>query len=187
MEVFLLNSTEPHTGPREFTNPRMIFSSQVGREKELDRLKLHLLKVINGEGSVVCVTGEAGIGKSRLISEWTQLEDMGKVRLLEGTAFWRGRHMAYHPIIDIIKQWAGIKEEHDDAQSLMRLEQAVNAVCSLSTGDKEVGENGGSIGNAGNAGIVNNAGIAANTGSSINIGNADDIFSFHRYLDGLDG
>jgi hypothetical protein len=41
---------------------RQIVSEMVGREKELDRLEIQVLKAVNGEGSVVNVIGEAGIG-----------------------------------------------------------------------------------------------------------------------------
>ncbi len=39
---------------------RMISSPLVGRQKELDLLELHVLKAIDGEGSIVHVIGEAG-------------------------------------------------------------------------------------------------------------------------------
>ncbi len=48
---------------------REVYSEMVGRDQELDRLELQILKAVNGEGSVVNVVGEAGIGKSRLMAE----------------------------------------------------------------------------------------------------------------------
>ncbi len=48
---------------------REIYSDMVGRDRELASLELQLLKAVNGEGSVVNVVGEAGIGKSRLLAE----------------------------------------------------------------------------------------------------------------------
>ena len=58
---------------------RMIYSEMVGRDKEFSRLELHVRKAINGEGSIVNVIGEAGIGKSRLIAELKNKEVMKKV------------------------------------------------------------------------------------------------------------
>ncbi len=90
---------------------RMIDSEMVGREAELNRLRLHVLKAIAGEGSLVSVIGEAGIGKSRLIAELVKIEDMKKAVLLSGRALSIGANLSFHPIIDILKSWAGIKEE----------------------------------------------------------------------------
>ncbi len=45
---------------------RQIYSEMVGRENEIDSIELQLKRVIKGEGSVINIIGEAGIGKSRL-------------------------------------------------------------------------------------------------------------------------
>jgi len=107
---------------------RRISSELVGREKELNRLELHLLKVINGEGSIINVVGEAGIGKSRLIAELKKKEAINKVSLLEGRSLAIGRNLSFHPIVDILKSWAGITEEETEAESLRKLDQAVRLV-----------------------------------------------------------
>ena len=53
-----------------------IGSSLVGREKELDLLSLQVYRLINGTGGIVTITGEAGIGKSRLMAELRRTEMM---------------------------------------------------------------------------------------------------------------
>jgi hypothetical protein len=53
-----------------------VSSDLVGRQKELDRLELHVLKAINGEGSIVFLRGEAGVGKSRLLAELRTKDSM---------------------------------------------------------------------------------------------------------------
>ena len=60
---------------------RMIYSEMVGRDKELDRLEFQVMKAINGEGSVVNIIGEAGIGKSRLLAELKNRDVMKRVSL----------------------------------------------------------------------------------------------------------
>ncbi len=107
---------------------RMIESEMIGRDKELDKLEYHLLKVITGEGSIVSVIGEAGIGKSRLIAEFKKKEGIKKVALLEGRALSIGRSFSFHPIIDTIKNWAGIKEEDSPSESAHKLEKAIREV-----------------------------------------------------------
>ncbi len=126
--VFELLSTRRKTYRPAFGYGRMIHSEMVGRHKELDRLKLHVLKLLDGEGSIISLVGEAGIGKSRLIAEFKKTEALKKVTLLEGRASSMGKNISYHLIIDIIKNWAGITEEDSDIESLSRLETAVTSI-----------------------------------------------------------
>jgi len=63
----------------EYHVPKM-----VGRDKELDQLKELLRATIKGKGNTVLVSGEAGIGKTRLVKELeTYAEPLG-VKVLEG-------------------------------------------------------------------------------------------------------
>jgi hypothetical protein len=113
----------PSLGPA-----RKIYSDMIDRERELNKLELHLLKVINGEGSIVNVVGEPGIGKSRLIAEFKNRDAIKKVTLFEGQAVPIGKNISFHPIIDILKRWAGIREEDKEAESIEKLERAIRGV-----------------------------------------------------------
>jgi len=107
---------------------RMIFSEMVGRRGELDKLKLLVLKAIGGEGAIVSIVGEAGIGKSRLIAELTQQDDMKRVNFLLGRALSFGQNLSFHPLIDILKSWAGITDEDTALSSSQKLERAIRNV-----------------------------------------------------------
>ncbi|MFC1823206.1 adenylate/guanylate cyclase domain-containing protein [Thermodesulfobacteriota bacterium] len=107
---------------------RQILSEMVGREKELNKLEIQVLKAVNGEGSVVSIIGEAGIGKSRLIAELKNRTIMKQVTLLEGRAISMGRNLSFHPIIDLLKQWARIIEADSEAAALSKLETAIRRV-----------------------------------------------------------
>jgi len=107
---------------------RQILSEMVGREKELNRLEIQVLKAIKNEGSVVNIIGEAGIGKSRLIAELKNREIMKQVTLLEGRAISMGRNLSFHPIIDLLKQWARIREDDSETAALSKLETAIRQV-----------------------------------------------------------
>lgn len=107
---------------------RKIFSKMVGRDNELDKLEIQVLKVINGQGSVVNVIGEAGIGKSRLIAELKKREVVRRVILLEGRAISIGRHLSFYPIIDLLKQWAGITDDASQSKAFDKLENAIRSV-----------------------------------------------------------
>jgi class 3 adenylate cyclase len=122
-KVISVKASAPRTG-----TDRHVSSEMVGRDKELDRLELQVMKVINGEGSVVNIVGEAGIGKSRLIAELRKREVMKKVTLLEGRAISIGRNLSFHPIIDLLKQWAGVAEDDSENKAFDKLERAIRAI-----------------------------------------------------------
>jgi class 3 adenylate cyclase/tRNA A-37 threonylcarbamoyl transferase component Bud32/tetratricopeptide (TPR) repeat protein len=104
---------------------RMIHSVMVGRAGELNKLQFQVLKVINGEGSIVNIIGEAGIGKSRLIAELVSRDEMINVHLLKGRALSIGKNLSFHPIIDIIRNWSHMQENDSILESFQKLEQAV--------------------------------------------------------------
>ena len=108
---------------------RMIYSDMVGRESEFNKVELQLMKVINGEGSIVNIIGEAGIGKSRLVAELKQREVMKQLAFLEGRAISMGRNLSFHPFIDLLKQWARIRTDDDDLRALGKLEATVRLLC----------------------------------------------------------
>jgi len=124
----LLSAKEDVFRPR-LGSERMIYSEMVGRDKELDKLELQVIKAINGEGSIVNIIGEAGIGKSRLVAELKGREVMKRVTLLEGRAISIGRNLPFHPIIAVLKHWARIREDDREATAFEKLEAAVRTVC----------------------------------------------------------
>jgi class 3 adenylate cyclase len=108
---------------------RVIYSELVGRDNELNKLNLQVMKAINGEGSIVNVIGEAGIGKSRLIAELKRKDEIKKVTLLEGRSLAIGKNLSFHPLIDIFKGWASISEGDREAESIHKLERTIRRLC----------------------------------------------------------
>ncbi len=120
----VLSGKEGITRPR-LGAERMIYSEIVGRDGELNRLELQVMKAINGQGSIVNIIGEAGIGKSRLVAELKKREFMKAVKLLEGRAISIGRNLSFHPITDLLKQWMGIRQDDDQAAAFSKLQNAL--------------------------------------------------------------
>jgi class 3 adenylate cyclase len=114
---------------------RTIYSKMVGRDRELEKLELQVLKAVNGQGSVVNIVGEAGIGKSRLVAELKGRETVKRVNLLEGRAISIGRNLSFHPIIDLLKQWTGIREDDDPGAVFQKLQQAVRDLAPQEAGE----------------------------------------------------
>ena len=96
-------------------------SPLVGRDEELIALRKAIDRLERGIGGIVTVVGEAGIGKSRLIAELKKREIMSRATFVEGRAISMGRNLSFHPIIEILKQWASIKEDDGEAASFGKL------------------------------------------------------------------
>ena len=99
----------------------------VGRQREFAQLKSVTMELTAGRGQVVIVTGEAGIGKSRLMTEWHR--SLGKgVRLLEGRSYAGATGVPYGPFADLSRRYAGITDDDSEARARSRLRQGLNRV-----------------------------------------------------------
>jgi class 3 adenylate cyclase len=116
-------------GATRISREMQVSSEMVGRDKELAKLELHILKAVNGQGSVINVFGEPGVGKSRLLAELRQREVISRVSFLEGRSISIGKNLSFHPIIDLFKQWAKIKEDDTQTEASNRLETTIRRVC----------------------------------------------------------
>jgi transcriptional regulator with AAA-type ATPase domain/tetratricopeptide (TPR) repeat protein len=92
-------------------------STFVGRNRELELLSSRLETAIRGRGQIVGISGEAGIGKSRLIFEFRETLAGRGVRCLEGRCHSHGTAVPYMPILDILRAACGIVD--GDAYAVM--------------------------------------------------------------------
>jgi DNA-binding CsgD family transcriptional regulator len=81
----------------------------VGRERELAAFQRLLARAQAGEGCVVLVSGEAGIGKSRLVAELRALAAGLKVGVLQGQCFEPDHSLPYAPLIDLLRSHLGAR------------------------------------------------------------------------------
>jgi tetratricopeptide (TPR) repeat protein len=82
----------------------------VGRRQELELLQSRLGLALSGEGQVVGIVGDAGIGKSRLIFELRQTVEGGDVGYLEGHCQAYGAEMPYLPVLELLHAACGLDE-----------------------------------------------------------------------------
>jgi tetratricopeptide (TPR) repeat protein len=88
----------------------------VGRQKEISALKEAFEMAQSGSGRVVGITGEAGVGKSRIILEFTKSLPFGDYVYFGSRCLHYGSPIAYVPILEIMKSYCDIKEgEHEFA------------------------------------------------------------------------
>lgn len=82
----------------------------VGRHDELELLQRRFAMAAQGQGHVVGIVGEAGIGKSRLLFEFRQSQRGKTITYLEGRCFSYGSAIPYFPVLDILRRNFGIIE-----------------------------------------------------------------------------
>ena len=81
----------------------------VGRSQEIQILQEAYKKVTSGNGQVVGVVGEAGVGKSRLLLELQNRLPAGEYTYLEGRCLHYGGGMVYLPILDVLRSYLEIE------------------------------------------------------------------------------
>lgn len=92
------------------------FTQHTGREKELATLHACLEKAMAGQGQFVTVAGEAGIGKSRLLSEFRQSLDRERITVLEGRCQSYAIDTPYLPMVNALRRGLDLQEEDSLAQ-----------------------------------------------------------------------
>lgn len=107
---------------------RMIASRMIGRSQESRLIEEYIKQLLNGRGGVIVIEGGAGIGKSRLMAEIKQKEIMRNVAFFEGRALSEGKNLSFHPIIQVIKVWSGIKNEDNPSVSFNKLSANINRI-----------------------------------------------------------
>ncbi len=82
----------------------------VGRQHELTALHQALAQAQAGQGQVVALVGEAGVGKSRLVYEVIHSHRTQGWRVLESAAVSYGKATPYFPVIDLLKRYYQIDD-----------------------------------------------------------------------------
>jgi len=89
----------------------------VGRQTELDVVQRALAQAAAGQGQVVALVGEAGVGKSRLVYEIIHAHRTQSWRVLESASVSYGKATPYFPVIELLKRYAHV-EQHDDTRTV---------------------------------------------------------------------
>ena len=86
----------------------------VGRDAEVEHLRRVLGQANAGHGQVVAIVGEAGVGKSRLVYEFTHSYRVQDWLILEASSVSYGKATSYLPVIDLLKGYfkIGVRDDH---------------------------------------------------------------------------
>jgi AAA ATPase-like protein/adenylate/guanylate cyclase family protein len=100
----------------------------VRRDQDMALLQARLAQAVRGEGQVVGIAGEPGIGKSCLLAEFRQYLTGQPVQYYEGHCVSYGQATPYLPVLDILRQCCGITDADPAAVVMTKLHQALQTV-----------------------------------------------------------
>lgn len=133
--TYLLLSDSPQLHRTQVGAGRQVFSELVGREEQVEALRSAIAGLATGHGAIVSLSAEAGIGKSRLLTEISRSVEAARTTWLVGRALSNGHNLRYHPIADLLRSWAGINDEDGAGSARGKLDDLVAAVLPEDSGD----------------------------------------------------
>jgi class 3 adenylate cyclase/tetratricopeptide (TPR) repeat protein len=77
----------------------------VGRDAEIEQIRRALALAQDGHGQLVALVGEPGVGKSRLVYEFTHSHRTQDWLILEAGSVSYGKATSYLPVIDLLKAY----------------------------------------------------------------------------------
>jgi class 3 adenylate cyclase len=105
-----------------------IVSPLIGRDFETGLLQERWQDALDGDGQVVCLSGEPGIGKSRICEALVSqaLDNRARIVRYQCSAF--HLNTAYRPIVEQVRQDAAITAADEDTVKLSRIQQLTAAL-----------------------------------------------------------
>jgi class 3 adenylate cyclase len=85
----------------------------VGRDPELEQLRRAQQLAGDGHGQVTAIVGQAGVGKSRLVYEFTHSHRLQGWLVLESASVSYGKATSYLPVTDLLKGYFKIQDRDD--------------------------------------------------------------------------
>jgi class 3 adenylate cyclase/tetratricopeptide (TPR) repeat protein/DNA-binding XRE family transcriptional regulator len=98
-----------------------------GRDRELAELHRALEVVAGGEGQVIGLAGDPGLGKSRLALEFRRLAERDAA-VIEGRCLSYGASIPYLPMFELVRNACGITADNSPDLVASKIEQRVKAL-----------------------------------------------------------
>ncbi|MEM6457581.1 MAG: AAA family ATPase, partial [Acidobacteriota bacterium] len=119
-------------GPRERERPTVFAQVRltpfVGRERELQTLRLLADQAGTGRGQAVGIAGQAGTGKSRLIFEFRRQLRSQSVTWLSGTCLAYGQGTPYLPLLSMVRRASYIGRSDAPGAIASKLRDSLEAI-----------------------------------------------------------
>ncbi len=90
----------------------------IGHKDEIQRFKDAIISVKKKNGRIIAFTGEAGLGKSRVIGELKNIAEKNGLNIFEGNCVSYGKALSYYPWIEILSKIFELN--NDDSQTVKR-------------------------------------------------------------------
>jgi class 3 adenylate cyclase/tetratricopeptide (TPR) repeat protein len=100
----------------------------VGREKEIEHLKDCYARVKEGQGQLVGIVGEPGVGKSRLLLQLRSVLPSGEYGYLEGDCLRYGGSIAYLPFLDMLRAYFDSTEGEQESLVKNKIARSITSL-----------------------------------------------------------
>jgi class 3 adenylate cyclase/tetratricopeptide (TPR) repeat protein len=108
IEIFKLRGLQ-HAPSSGVFRSGIRLSPLTGRDDQFSALERELERTIKGDGRVVGVVGEAGIGKSRLCFEFAESCRGRGIRVFEARVLAHGRATPFQPVLELLRDYFGLR------------------------------------------------------------------------------
>ena len=116
----------PKDRPGRVRGVKGLTSPMIGRDAELEQLKRAVLTMeTDSGGGFAMIFGEAGIGKSRLLTELKSQINREKFSIFEGQSLTYRRSVAYWIFFDLMRNYLGVSANAPEAHVRARLAELV--------------------------------------------------------------
>lgn len=118
---------EARVQPEKVRGLEGLVSPLIGRHRESDAITAALAATKAGKSAILIVSGDAGVGKSRLLRE-IRGSNADEITWLEGRCFSSTQTLSFGPILDLLRRHIGIADEQrgDEQQLVLRQHVAAN-------------------------------------------------------------
>ena len=115
----------PKEQPGALQLPYGVRADLIGRKVEMALLREAVENLRDGKGTIICISGDAGTGKSRLIEEFKASVRPEKIQWREGHAYAYAQNTPYFPLIDLLNRAFKIEESDSPADIKEKIESSL--------------------------------------------------------------
>ncbi|HEX9029777.1 MAG TPA: adenylate/guanylate cyclase domain-containing protein, partial [Anaerolineales bacterium] len=128
VETYRVTGVKAEPGPLRGLEQQGLHSPLVGREAELSAAQKSVARLRAGQGGLLGILGEAGVGKSRLLAELQRTLPVDELYWLEGHTLSYGQTISYWPFQEILRCFADINDSDEEDLAWCKLESTVTAL-----------------------------------------------------------